>query len=281
MKRLLLQFISCRGEHLFFMALLLLPLFSCVYSGSTQAKGSCQLSTEERVVFSQVNQERKKQNLNAIQCHPQLSVSAQYWSDKMCQNNFFSHQDPKGKEGFSNRMASQSQELESQRWQQQSAAENIYAGSPSGSSAMKAWMKSPGHRQNILNPSLSHIGIGYTQCKGKHLWTQVFTRMSRTQTNPSLLRHPLHSKANTKNFLLMKPGTRRRTQTQKQREFFQNGKKYIVKTTEIRTLTVKRGPRRGSRTIHTEVKTTTITQTGNQTSTKTKINRYQKTLFDF
>jgi len=39
------------------------------------------------------------------------------------------------------------------------AGENI-AGNPSAAGAMRAWMNSPGHRANILNPNFTRIGIG-------------------------------------------------------------------------------------------------------------------------
>lgn len=36
-------------------------------------------------------------------------------------------------------------------------------------------MDSPGHRENILNPELEEIGIGYgTSADGSPYWTQVF-----------------------------------------------------------------------------------------------------------
>ena len=53
-----------------------------------------------------------------------------------------------------------------------SAAENIAMGQRSAAEVVKAWMESPGHRENIMNPSLTHIGIGYD--KNGNYWTQQF-----------------------------------------------------------------------------------------------------------
>jgi len=55
-------------------------------------------------------------------------------------------------------------------------AENIArTGSPSASGVMNAWMGSAGHRANILNPNLTHIGVGVVQgSDGRWYWTQNF-----------------------------------------------------------------------------------------------------------
>ena len=37
---------------------------------------------------------------------------------------------------------------------------------------VQAWMDSPGHRENIMNSSFTHIGVGYV-ASGNY-WTQMF-----------------------------------------------------------------------------------------------------------
>jgi uncharacterized protein YkwD len=39
-------------------------------------------------------------------------------------------------------------------------AENVAAGQPTVAAVMRAWMESPGHRRNILDPRLTHLGVG-------------------------------------------------------------------------------------------------------------------------
>ncbi len=63
------------------------------------------------------------------------------------------------------------------------AAENIAWGSGaygSPGSIFRAWMNSPGHRENILSPSYSAIGVGLVtgRLEGHraHVWTQHFGR---------------------------------------------------------------------------------------------------------
>lgn len=60
-----------------------------------------------------------------------------------------------------------------------SAGENIAFGQTNASEVMYSWMNSDGHRQNILNPDFTHIGIGCFEYYGSKYWVQFFT------SNPS------------------------------------------------------------------------------------------------
>ncbi|MBO1915365.1 hypothetical protein J4G37_62370, partial [Microvirga sp. 3-52] len=52
------------------------------------------------------------------------------------------------------------------------AGENIAMGQRTPAEVVKAWMDSPGHRENILKPGFTHIGIGYDS--NGNYWTQQF-----------------------------------------------------------------------------------------------------------
>jgi uncharacterized protein YkwD len=55
--------------------------------------------------------------------------------------------------------------------------ENIDASTPTAEAAMVAWMNSPEHRTNILNPVFREIGVGYAfnpNSALKYYWTQDF-----------------------------------------------------------------------------------------------------------
>ena len=55
------------------------------------------------------------------------------------------------------------------------AGENITGGPSSPQAALTAFMNSPGHRGNILNPDYTTIAIGvYTDKNGKDWWVQEF-----------------------------------------------------------------------------------------------------------
>jgi uncharacterized protein YkwD len=57
------------------------------------------------------------------------------------------------------------------------AAENVAWNHTSAQSAVSAWMRSTGHRANILNRDLTEIGAAVARSsKGETYWIQVFGR---------------------------------------------------------------------------------------------------------
>lgn len=59
--------------------------------------------------------------------------------------------------------------------------ENISAGNSTPEDAVRRWMNSPGHRDNILKPEFRDLGVGYYfldpdpgSVTYRHYWTQVF-----------------------------------------------------------------------------------------------------------
>lgn len=59
--------------------------------------------------------------------------------------------------------------------------ENIAAGQRTPQEVMNAWMDSPGHRENILNPDFTYLGVGYvpgnTESDYATYWVQLFVRL--------------------------------------------------------------------------------------------------------
>ncbi len=52
--------------------------------------------------------------------------------------------------------------------------ENVAAGYTSAASVVSGWMGSSGHRENILNPNVTYIGVAYAQAgDGTLYWTMV------------------------------------------------------------------------------------------------------------
>lgn len=56
------------------------------------------------------------------------------------------------------------------------AGENIAMGQGSPEAVMSAWMKSKGHRANILNAGYTSIGVGHYSAKGTDFWVQLFAK---------------------------------------------------------------------------------------------------------
>lgn len=58
-------------------------------------------------------------------------------------------------------------------------AENVSSGQRSYASAMDAWVRSPGHRHNLLRANLTSIGFAGSSEGGRNYFTQVFAAAPR------------------------------------------------------------------------------------------------------
>lgn len=117
----------------------------------------------EAEVVKLVNIERRKQGLNELKHNWQLSRVARYKSEDMRDRGYFSHNSPTYGSPFNM--------IRNFGITYRTAGENIAKGQTSPSTVVSAWMNSSGHRANILNPSFTEIGVGYT---AGNYWTQMF-----------------------------------------------------------------------------------------------------------
>lgn len=123
----------------------------------------------ENEVIKLMNSERAKNGLPALKANWQVSRVARYKSQDMIDKNYFSHTSPTYGSPF--RM------LETFGVSFSAAGENIAMGQRTPSEVMNAWMGSPGHRNNILSPSFTEIGVGLAKsANGRYYWTQMFIK---------------------------------------------------------------------------------------------------------
>lgn len=128
-----------------------------------------QLSAMEAQVVQLVNAERAKRGLPPLAVHPGVTQVARAKSQDMRDRQYFSHTSPTYGSPF--------QMLKTFGITYRAAGENIAAGQPSPAAVMQGWMNSPGHRENILNPQYTHIGVGLAQGGSyRTYWTQLFIR---------------------------------------------------------------------------------------------------------
>ena len=118
----------------------------------------------EKEVVRLVNEIRKQNGLRELTYDWQLSRVARIKSEDMRDNKYFSHTSPTYGSPF--------QMMKSFGITYRSAGENIARGQATPQAVVNAWMNSSGHRANILNPSFTHIGVGYAP-NGRY-WTQMF-----------------------------------------------------------------------------------------------------------
>lgn len=124
-------------------------------------------------VLDLTNLQRQQAGLQPLKLNQKLNAAAQAHSLDMAQNDFFAHTGSNGSSVFDR--------VTSAGYNYNLAAENIAVGYATPHSVVKAWMNSPGHRANILYPSLREIGIGFYfldtdpgAATYRYYWTQNF-----------------------------------------------------------------------------------------------------------
>ena len=138
-------------------------------ASGTSAVGSSAASTYIARVVALTNTQRRMHGCRALTVNATLTRVAQVHTTDMAAHNYFSH--------YSRNGASPSDRMTAAGYRYSYAAENIAAGQPNADVVMVAWMKSPGHRANILNCHLTQIGVGYSVNPGSTYntyWTQDF-----------------------------------------------------------------------------------------------------------
>lgn len=148
------------------------PRTSRTESGaSTPAPAGPRAATGTAAQYAQkivdlVNSQRAQHGCGPLTVDPRLQNAAQAHSDDMAARNFYAHDTPEGvdpgtrmtRAGF--------------RWG--SWAENIFKSPRTPAEALKGWMDSPGHRDNLLNCSYKVTGVGVNLSSNGPWWTQDF-----------------------------------------------------------------------------------------------------------
>ena len=123
------------------------------------------MSPAEKQVFEDLNQERAKNGLAALEWNDQAANAARMHSQSMLENGRISHHFP-GEPALVERLGATSVRFTV-------AAENI-AHVEFIEDVVMALMNSPGHRANMLNPKYNAVGIGVVQ-RDRHIYvTQDF-----------------------------------------------------------------------------------------------------------
>ena len=127
---------------------------------------STKMTNDEKEVFDLINKQRTQNGLSPLKENSELQRVARIKAQDMVNNNYFSHTSPTYGSPFDM--------IKSFKISYNTAGENI-AGNSSNSSAVTAWMNSPGHRANILNGSFNQTGIGVvTGSKYGKIYVQMF-----------------------------------------------------------------------------------------------------------
>lgn len=117
------------------------------------------------------NAERRRAGLTAVALSPKLNLAAQLQADQLASQHVLEHEVRGG------RYPTPGDRLTAAGYSWRAYGENIASGQPTAAAVVAAWMNSPAHRANILNPSFTDVGTGYaTDNTGRPYWVQLFGR---------------------------------------------------------------------------------------------------------
>ena len=127
-----------------------------------------EISEYALLVVEYVNAARAAEGLEPLEIDPLLSQAAEIRCNEICQ--VFSHTRPDNTSCFT--------ALEDVGAVYSKAGENIAIGQQTPEEVVEAWLASPGHRENIMNPDFTRIGVGaIPSCAeeyGGYSWVQFF-----------------------------------------------------------------------------------------------------------
>jgi uncharacterized protein YkwD len=125
----------------------------------------------EVAVRQGINQVRQKNGLQPLKNNEKLAQVARNYSRQMAQKNFFSHTGADG--------STLPDRVRAGRISYWMVGENLFTSENVPQpvpAAIKGWMNSPGHRENILRSEFRETGVGVWRVKNKYYITQLFLR---------------------------------------------------------------------------------------------------------
>jgi uncharacterized protein YkwD len=103
-------------------------------------------------VVALANAERQASALLPLAANPVLAAAAQAKAEDMAAREYFAHQSPEGWEPWV--------WLERAGYAYLSAGENLAVNFYQSQTVVEAWLASPRHRDNILRPDFTEMGLG-------------------------------------------------------------------------------------------------------------------------
>jgi len=154
------------------------PLYAILFAvpqGEAFARDTAGLRDRERVraeVLTRIDAERRRAGRPPLALDPRLDTAAQLHAEDMLEHSYFAHRDRAG------RTVRERAQAAGYEWQ--AIGENIALGQQSVREVVESWMRSPGHRENILDRRYTQTGIGLALGRdpktGEYrvLWVQTF-----------------------------------------------------------------------------------------------------------
>ncbi|NEQ50556.1 MAG: hypothetical protein F6K11_10550 [Leptolyngbya sp. SIO3F4] len=124
-------------------------------------------------VLRLTNEFRAEEGLSPLTMNEELTETAQNYSQTMAEDDFFSHTGEDGSTPW--------ERAEAEGYTANAMGENLAAGQRTPAQVVQAWIDSAGHRENLLNPAFTEMGLGYFELQNdtgqvnfNRYWTQLF-----------------------------------------------------------------------------------------------------------
>ncbi len=149
-----------------------LLLLTLLLSAPSLAVESTEQIAQQILLLS--NQAREKAGLKPLQLDVHLTQAAQQHSQEMDSLGYFNHGSPNAE------YATLAKRLSGCGVYGLTSAENLhreqgYGSKQVGQRAVQAWLNSPVHRKNLLNPRYNRVGLGISQVGDQFTITQDFS----------------------------------------------------------------------------------------------------------
>lgn len=136
-----------------------------------------------QVVIELTNQKRAEAGLPALRYNPSLEAAAKAKGEHMLANDYWAHNAPDGTEPW--------KFFADVGYKYRYAGENLARDFSNPSSAVDAWMASPTHRDNLLSPKYSEIGIAVVEGDLAGADTTLIVQLFGTQLGDTLPTTPV------------------------------------------------------------------------------------------
>lgn len=139
------------------------------FTGSQAAAQNCVTPSNVNALATDiatgVNASRRANGQAPLEFNQQLSRAAMRHACDMLVNNFFDH---RGSDGSTSQ-----RRVKATGYRDCIVAENLAWGYPRPEQIVDGWMKSAGHRRNMLHPRIEEFGVGITQGPKGPYWVLV------------------------------------------------------------------------------------------------------------
>lgn len=145
---------------------------------------SYETSQNSQSLLTSTNSQREVYGSGDLTISAELSAAAQAKAKDMALRNYWSHNTPEGTEPwvFINKAG----------YNYQKAGENLAVGFSDEQSVVKAWMASPSHKENLIDPAYTEVGFGFAdapsfKATGNTPSTIVVAYYARPNVAPSIV----------------------------------------------------------------------------------------------